>query len=468
MVMPALAMFLGLSSGLLVALGWRARAACAVMLLPLAAAIYLCPPADAAVAGLLFGAAAAVPCAWGRFPFNRRFERVIVASQALLSAALAATAAWVWPDRAPAWGLVIFPVTIVVLAALPTMSGGRVANVLLPVAQQSATLVHVGRLGLPVVSALVAVWAAIPIALLSGWPPSRPSATAAAVATVLAAVVLAFGRFRLGRAVRAASRASTVRVAAVATDVDPVGCQDALPGQQARGHLAEVIAAYDPLVRQALGSGAGLVVLPESAAWASNSGEREEWVDVLRRWAGQGAATIVAGLFDQQERRNQLVIVGPGGRLLSTYDKRHPVAAGESVNAGHAGPAAISDPLPLSAAICYDLDFSDLLRPVRRQGGILAAPTNDWKEYADLHRQAAVWVPVSTRTSLVRAASHGISAIIDPAGRTLAEASSFDGPVVLVADVPVGHPASTVHRARVLDTSSGTTSGTTSGTASSA
>jgi hypothetical protein len=38
---------------------------------------------------------------------------------------------------------------------------------------------------------------------------------------------------------------------------------------------------------------------------------------------------------------------------------------------------------------------------------------------------------------VVRSAGHGTSAIYDAAGRVLARASSFDGPVALVADVPI-------------------------------
>jgi apolipoprotein N-acyltransferase len=32
----------------------------------------------------------------------------------------------------------------------------------------------------------------------------------------------------------------------------------------------------------------------------------------------------------------------------------------------------------VSAVICYDGNFNDLVRPVARAGGVLAIPANDW------------------------------------------------------------------------------------------
>ncbi len=427
---------LGLAGGLLYVLTWRLRIAAWVALMPLAAVAWLAAPAAAAAAGLVFGAIAAMPGLWGRVPFNRRFERITMAADAALSAAVLAAAAWAWPARTPAWGLVVFPAAMLAVTGLPERSAGRLANGVLTIAQRYLTLVHVARLGHDqAVTALLAVWSALPVVLFAHWPPAAGTIASCAVAGVAVAAGLACGRLSLRRAIRAADAASQTRVAAVATDLD-VASQT--PGQDARGRLAQVIDAYEPLVGRAMERGARVVVLPENAAWAVADGERAAWLDTLSRWARQGVATVVAGLFDETAGRNQVAVIGPDGRLLASYDKRHPFGAGESFSRGAEPPAAITDPVRLSAAICYDLDFNDLVQPVRRHGGILAAPTNDWAEYASFHRQAAVWAPVLTATTLVRAASHGISAIIDPAGRTLAEASTFDGPVVLVADVPTG------------------------------
>jgi apolipoprotein N-acyltransferase len=97
--------------------------------------------------------------------------------------------------------------------------------------------------------------------------------------------------------------------------------------------------------------------------------------------------------------------------------------------------------------ICYDGNFNDLVRPVARTGGVLAIPANDWKEIEQLHSPSAVWVAVMTGVPLVRSTGHGRSVVFDAAGRLVAMASSFDGPVTLVADVPLAAPGRTARTA---------------------
>jgi hypothetical protein len=92
----------------------------------------------------------------------------------------------------------------------------------------------------------------------------------------------------------------------------------------------------------------------------------------------------------------------------------------------------------ISTVICVDLDYPDLIAPVRGARGILCVPANDWLDgFEEMHDRTAVWAAVATGVTVVRATGHGISSIRDGAGRLLARASSAHGPVVLVADVPV-------------------------------
>ena len=64
---------------------------------------------------------------------------------------------------------------------------------------------------------------------------------------------------------------------------------------------------------------------------------------------------------------------------------------------------------PVSAVICYDGNFNDLVRPVARAGGVLAIPANDWKELEQLHPPSAVWVAIMTGVPLIRSIGHGRS-----------------------------------------------------------
>jgi apolipoprotein N-acyltransferase len=81
-------------------------------------------------------------------------------------------------------------------------------------------------------------------------------------------------------------------------------------------------------------------------------------------------------------------------------------------------PALLSrDRFPVSAVICYDANINDLVRPLARAGGLLAIPSNDWKEIEQLHSPSAVWVPVMTAVPLIRSTGHRRSVVFDAAGR---------------------------------------------------
>jgi len=88
--------------------------------------------------------------------------------------------------------------------------------------------------------------------------------------------------------------------------------------------------------------------------------------------------------------------------------------------------------------ICVDLDYADLIAPVRASGGLLVAPSNDWDgPFAALHDRSAVWAAVLTGTTVLRATGHGLCSVRDGAGDILARTSSLNGPTVLVVDIPL-------------------------------
>jgi apolipoprotein N-acyltransferase len=144
-------------------------------------------------------------------------------------------------------------------------------------------------------------------------------------------------------------------------------------------------------------------------------------------------------VFDLEREQGQLVIVNENGDVAATYEKQHPMMGMEPKRKVRMPPAMLArGPFPVSAVICFDLDFNDLIRPVARRGGVLAVPANDWTGPVEqLHHQSSAWAVVMAGVPLVRSTGHGISSVYDAAGRVLAQANSFDGPVALVADVPI-------------------------------
>jgi len=432
------AVLLGLTSGLLLFaaarrawLGWLA-------LTPLCAAVYLSSPPAAALAGAAFAFFAYVPNFWGRFSFIPRFTLMVTSMNAVVWGLASALAALAWPAGTPAWGALVFPLAVVAAAAPGERGGGRLGNVLLISQERWLPAVHIVALGHDlIVDALLALSAVVPVVLLAQLPPSAAGATVAAVALCVVTAALVFGALRYRARARRVAAAPRLRVAAVSVD------GDTLPGPvtgPAYRDVAGTIARYEPHVARAFAQGARVVVLPEVAVTVRGAA-RTRWLEALARWAGEGRATVVAGLLDEDLPGNRLAVADEHGTIAAVYDKQHPVRGAEPGRYSKMPPALVEqDGVPISAIICFDIDHNDLVAPVARAGGVLAAPTNDWRSFAEIHHRAAVWAAVASGVTVVRSAGHGTSSIYDAAGRVLARASSFEGPVVLVADVPVEVP----------------------------
>jgi apolipoprotein N-acyltransferase len=197
------------------------------------------------------------------------------------------------------------------------------------------------------------------------------------------------------------------------------------------------VARYENHVVRAAREGAELIVLPEVAVFAEGDGV-ERWLAAVSRWAREFDVTIVAPYFDPKTPTNTLTVIEPSGRRW-WHDKQHPAPGLEPAPRQRQapGPYQLERGWAISTAICVDLDYADLVAPVRAAGGVLVVPANDWKGFEEIHDQSAVWAAVLSETTVLRATGHGICSVRDGAGNLLARASSLDGPTVLVVDAPV-------------------------------
>jgi predicted amidohydrolase len=441
----AIALGLGLASGiLLLGLLGTARAPLLawVAVAPLCAAVYLAHPVVAGAAGFVAAGIAGGVGYRGMFPFARMLEVVIPLAAAIGWAIVSAVAAWVWPSDAPLACLLIWPAAMIGLTATISLpNAGRISSYLLTSQVGIPTVLHLSRLGnelvVPGLFGLAAAAIVIPF-LVDASAPEVIAALAVA-ASVLAGAV-AFGVLDARKRRAAIDRAPRVRVAAVASNPVVEAGEDYLTtGADDRKDIAGMIDTYGPLVEQAAGQGARLVVLPEIAAWVTES-NRPTWIAALQDWTRAHSLWLVSGILELEEPVNRLVMVDPAGDVVASYDKQHPLGGGEPKRNAKMPPATVEGPEgELSAVLCYDLDYPDITRAVALHGGLLAVPSADWREIQELHHRAAIWGAVLSGATVVRA-NIGVSSIIDPAGRVLCRASSFDGPVVLVADAPILPP----------------------------
>lgn len=434
----ALSLGLALCSAVSVLLARRVSLLAWLALAPLAVAVQTIAPSTAALAGGMVGLALALG------PLFRRFRGGMVLFTCSMTAGAWAGAgalvAWLEPTPFGPPILLSFPVALV-LASLPLRVLGAprwLSNPLATTQERALCILHAAGRGSDLtVTAALALCAASVSVLWRDRARGLDALMPALLALTLLAAWLAWGRSRELAVRKWAEGAPTLRVAALVADAKGLASQEDLDR-----NVGAAIERYEGLLARAREAGARVVVLPEVTVTIGPS-TRDAWFAALARWAGEGEHLLIAGYYDELSRQNLSAAFSPRGRLIAEYEKQHP-GPHEPKRHQRMAPLTCRRPAPdvsaISCVICADLDYPDLLRPVARAGGLLAAPANDWPRLEDLHHRTAVWSVVGARVPLVRATGHGISAVWDASGRVLARASSLEGPVALVLDVPIAAP----------------------------
>ena len=214
-----------------------------------------------------------------------------------------------------------------------------------------------------------------------------------------------------------------------------------------RAHVA-------PMIAQAGAAQARIIVLTEMFAtgfsmcperFAEDEGGPSE--QFLIDQAHEHDAWLIASIAQRGadgRYRNNAVVAGPDGSV-SRYSKIHPFSYAHEHEHYAAGAKHLTvdiDGLRTTVFICYDIRFSDEFWERASSTDLYVVPAN-WPEprrdhWRTLLRARAIenqaYVVGVNRVGAAKGLMHlGDSAIIDPLGRTLAEASV--GEAVLVAEV---------------------------------
>lgn len=439
-----LAIALGLSSALLfwIALRPRWAALAWIALIPLDLVVLSMTPAHVIIAAAITGMLSTTPVVVDRT--QQGLIRLVAMSSALAWSAAFGCGAWLYQRFPTPWtGALVLPLAAVG-AVLPLRIAGAPRWVYNPIARTQEPclpVVHIAQLGgdLLVTAVLAAVSGGVAL-LLTEDAPWLPAAAAIGGA----ASALAYGAARFAAAKRAADNAVRVRMAAIAVNVPPPDDQPftglwAVQSPRA-SDVSFALSRYELPVKQAAADGAELVVLPECAVCVDEQ-TRATWLDTLAEWAKREQVAIVAPYNDYSVPSNALAIFDALGNLVAEYQKQHPALGIEPkpMLRTPLGPHHVQTrnrTLPLSAVICVDLDYADVIAIAKRVGGVLNVPANDWPIFERMHHRTAVWAAAMSGVPVVRATGHGISSVYDGAGRVLASQSSLTGPVALVVDVP--------------------------------
>lgn len=438
----------GIGTGALLALAQRTPILAWLGLLPLGLAWALAGPLDLALAAALAGMIVHFPAVSSApmrplLPLNVGLGSVC---WAVVFGGLSTLA----PVH-PAAALVALPLATVSIVLPPRLAGAPrwAANPLACSQEPWSAVVQVGRWGGDlVVSAMLGLAGGVLTVLTlaaTGRVAPGSAIPPAVMGAVLVGGLLLLGAGRDRRARRRVASSERLRVAAVVADgpPPPEGESEGLWPLRSEDYrdVEGTITRYAPLVARAANEGARVVVLPEVGVYVDADG-RERWVEAVQGWSRAHDVTIVAPFFHGAKPRNELVVVDPSG-AVAEHEKQHPGPGIEPPRQRRLspGPQAVCAGVPLSTVICVDLDYPDLVAPVRGAGGLLAVPANDWfGGFEELHHRTAIWAATRTGVTVVRATGHGISSVIDGAGRTLARCSSRGGPVVLVVDAPIAPP----------------------------
>lgn len=220
---------------------------------------------------------------------------------------------------------------------------------------------------------------------------------------------------------------------------------------------------YIGLIEKAAADGAELVVIPETVfpVYIENNAKIR---NLLSETAKKNSVTILVGTMTKDEnecQRNIIVAVTPDGEfhMENYYSKRHLVPFGEYVpwrdlftaiypplsdigmldndfTPGEDPAVFDTGEYKIGSAICFDSIFAELIRGSVNDGAeLIAIETNDsW--FSDsaavyMHEAQAKLRAVEAGRYVLRAANTGISAIISPTGRAIAEIEPLvDGYIV--------------------------------------
>lgn len=287
------------------------------------------------------------------------------------------------------------------------------------------------------------------------WRPARASLIG--FGAVLAAVLL-WGGARLAffqpaePTVRVAAIASRDDLFATISDVNPGDLMPGTPTQRANIGITFAPIAEDLFARTLREAQAGARIITWAEAGAPML---EEDMAALIERAGAVAheeqiylqiGVIVFRNTDHYPfMENRAILFDPTGAVVWDYHKANPTPGENMVMA--AGPRVlptVDTPYGrLATLICYDADFPELARQAGQAGvDILLAPYKDWQSVSAQHAQMATFRAIENGVWLVRPSLSGVSTVVDPQGRVLAQVSAFgpDEPTVVATIGAQGTP----------------------------
>ncbi len=199
---------------------------------------------------------------------------------------------------------------------------------------------------------------------------------------------------------------------------------------------------------KAASAGAKIIAWPEAAIIATEQ-TAEANADRISQFAATHGVYIfyptAVFLSDQVGKsdkfiENKILTFDPNGDLINTYFKNIPVPGVEASIPGDGVMPIIETPYGnLTPAICYDLDFPNLiLQTGQKKADMIVAPTGDWHAISPYHTYQAAFRCIENGTNMMKPVVGGLSAIINTKGLITNRASYYDeDPAIIISDIAV-------------------------------
>jgi len=276
---------------------------------------------------------------------------------------------------------------------------------------------------------------------------SKKSFVLASIVVLLWSCVYVYGVLRIAEIGKMVKSAQTMNVTLIQGNIDQ-------SIKWNKDYQKETINIYEELSLRRSPAGGSLIVWPETAV-PFNFQDENDLHRQLRALPEKTKNWFIFGSMSYVKRNqsadyfNSAYLLSPRGVILGKYDKVHLVPYGEYVPFRELFPfvngltAGIGDftegkgfsPLNINerkigVLICYEGILPEAARAYKNAGSeLLVNITNDaWFGTTSApyqHLSMAAFRAVETRQYLVRAANTGISAIVDPTGRIVADTKLF-------------------------------------------
>jgi apolipoprotein N-acyltransferase len=201
----------------------------------------------------------------------------------------------------------------------------------------------------------------------------------------------------------------------------------------------DLIRDLSPMTREAVESGAELVVWPEAAVFVDPAAEPGVGA-ALRRLARESGGTIVLPYFVRGPDHGAAVAVLADGTFTADQPKQRPMwFLGESGDNRVAPEPVAMSGARVGTLLGVDNQEPGIARALADRGAeLLASATHDWQELAPAQRAFASINAAATGTPLVRADWRYGSAIYAADGERIADAGGNLERTVLVASLNLG------------------------------